>query len=165
MPTAAATAHPPAWPTTMKIVVVGPPGGGASSLVAAVSDLPVTGPVGREFGRRTLGTTVVYLFTLAQSAWWLVWPGTLIGAHAVIVVVPTSRLPEAYPLLDATAGSGLPYAVVVDRFGDPVRHHPAEIREALATDPSVPVIACDVRDRAAAQAAFTDLVSRLRPHQ
>jgi signal recognition particle receptor subunit beta len=146
---------------TLKLVVIGPHGGGAGSFVDAASELSPAGPPGWEFGRRTINATVVYLFGLTHARWWLVWRGMLAGARAVIVVTTTARLTEAFPALDAAQGTGLPYVVLINRFGEVERHHPDQIRAALSVDATVPVLACNTRDRGSVTAALTAVVAHL----
>jgi signal recognition particle receptor subunit beta len=75
------------------------------------------------------------------------------------VLVDTSRIDESFAAINYFENdSELPFVVAVNQFeGMPV-HDLEEVRDALALDPSVPLVTCDARDRASTIATLTELV-------
>ncbi|GAA4721902.1 ATP/GTP-binding protein [Isoptericola chiayiensis] len=168
---------------SVKVLVVGAYGVGKTTLIDAVSEIPMlrteeqittasvgvdprrgakdTTTVAMDFGRVTLGaSTALYLFgTPGQRRFWDLWAGLADGAVGVLVLVDTRRLEDSFEVLDQLEEhSRLPVAVVVNQFPDSPRHPDPEVRRALDLPPETPVVSGDVRERPHAVAALVALV-------
>ncbi len=163
-----------------KIVVAGGFGVGKTTLVGSVSEIKplrtealvtnesegvddleavpskATTTVAMDFGRITLAEDLVlYLFgTPGQRRVWFMWDDLCLGAIGAIVMVDTGRLNEAFSPLDYFEAKGIPFIVAVNEFEGGQRYPLAEVREALALPPEVPLINVDARERESAKAAL-----------
>jgi len=169
---------------SVKVLVVGAYGVGKTTLIGAVSEIPVlsteetitaasvgvdprlgektTTTVAMDFGRVTVGgTTALYLFgTPGQKRFWDLWAGLAEGAVGALVVVDTRRLEESFEVLDQLEEhTALPVTVVVNEFPDAPRHATDAVRAALDLPPGTPVVAGDLRERRQAVAALQALVA------
>ncbi|MEU6641536.1 ATP/GTP-binding protein [Saccharomonospora sp. NPDC046836] len=132
-----------------------------------VDDLPLDGTkstttVAMDFGRITLHSDLLlYLFgTPGQARFWFLWDDLSRGALGAIVLVDTRRIDQSFAAINYFENdSDLPFIVAVNRFNDELQHDLDEVREALALDPSVPLITCDARNPASTAEALRELVT------
>ncbi|WP_418276333.1 GTP-binding protein [Isoptericola jiangsuensis] len=168
---------------SVKVLVVGAYGVGKTTLIDAVSEIPMlrteesvttasvgvdpyvaqkaTTTVAMDFGRVTLGgSTALYLFgTPGQRRFWDLWAGLADGALGVLVLVDTRRLEDSFEVLDQIEEkTDLPLAVVVNQFPGSPQHPDEAVREALDLPVGTPVVSGDLRQRAQAVAALVTLV-------
>lgn len=164
-------------PLSVKILVAGAVGVGKTTLVSAVSEIEVaateanmtvaaelhddlsltpaktTTTVAMDFGRVTIqderGVLRLFLFgTPGQPRFWFFWDDLARGALAAIVLVDTRNLAASFPAISYFEDGGVPFIVVVNRFGGVLTHELHEIREALDLPPYIPLAAGDARERA-----------------
>ena len=88
------------------------------------------------------------------------WDELARGAVGAIVVADTRRLAESFPAIDFFEDLGVPFIVAVNCFDGRILHATADVREAIAVDPDVPVELFDARDRATVKHVLAILVER-----
>ncbi|GAA1213805.1 GTP-binding protein [Streptomyces rhizosphaericus] len=175
---------PPA--AELKIVVAGGFGVGKTTMVATLSEIKpltteevltdagrdiddltgvgmkTTTTVAMDFGRITFAEPIpmiLFLFgTPGQERFWSTWDDLSRGAVGAVVLADTRRLEDSFAAVNYFEQLKRPFVVAVNEFDNADRYPPDEVREALELDPKVPVLTCDVRERASANAVLVRLV-------
>ena len=129
-----------------------------SELSLGVDDLAgvenkTTTTVALDFGRITISRELVlYLFgTPGQDRFWFLWDELADGAMGAVVLADTRRLDNCFPAVDFFERRGLPFVIGVNCFEGTQLYTVEEVHRALDIDPAVPVVLCDVRQRASSK--------------
>ena len=119
-----------------------------------------TTTVAMDFGRLSLDADLIlYLFgTPGQDRFWFMWDDLVRGAIGAVVLVDTRRLADCFAAVDFFEDRNLPYVLGVNCFDGVQSHDLADVREALAVHPAVPMRVVDARDRASTTQTLIALV-------
>jgi hypothetical protein len=86
------------------------------------------------------------------------WDDLALGAIGAVVLVDTRRLADAFPSIDFFEHRKLPYIVAINCFDRLLHHQVEDVRHALTISPSVPIMACDARDRESVKQVLISVV-------
>jgi uncharacterized protein len=119
-----------------------------------------TTTVALDFGRITINPELIlYLFgTPGQERFWFMWDELCHGAMGAIVLADTRRLDNCFAALDYFEGRRIPFVIGVNCFDGVQLYDIAEVRHALDVDRTVPMVLCDVRERASTKELLGTLV-------
>jgi uncharacterized protein len=156
----------------VKIVITGPFGAGKTTLIRTVSEITVLSTerdlssetearpdkarttVAMDFGRIGIDSELVlYLFgTPGQDRFEFMWEVLGEGMLGYVVLIDADRpesVQEAVTILAAFRKmASVPFVVAMNRSAGVDAEGEAQLRDVLALDPSVPIVACDATDKA-----------------
>ena len=139
---------------------------GALTDIGRIDEVELTAPdklattVALDFGRITIDAELVlYLFgTPGQERFSFMWDEIARGAVGAMVIADTRRLECSFPAIDYCERRRVPFVVAVNCFNGIALHSDAEVREATAVGPDVPIRFFDARDRALVKTVLAALV-------
>lgn len=122
-----------------------------------------TTTVAMDFGRITISPELIlYLFgTPGQDRFWFMWNELAHGAIGAVVLADTRRLDSCFPSLDFFERRGIPFVIGVNCFDGTQLYEVEEVRQALDIDPAVPILLCDVRQRASSKELLITLTEHV----
>ena len=166
----------------VKIVITGPFGAGKTTLIRTISEITVLSTereissesearpdkarttVAMDFGRIGIDSDLVlYLFgTPGQDRFEFMWEVLGEGMLGYVVLIDADRpesVQEAVTILAAFRKMApVPFVVAMNRSSSVDPDAEAGLREVLALDPSVPVLACDATDKASVKLVLLSLL-------
>jgi signal recognition particle receptor subunit beta len=119
-----------------------------------------TTTVAMDFGRITLRDGVaIYLFgTPGQERFWFMWNELSRGALGAVVLADTRRLADCFGAGEFFERRGIRFLVALNEFADGYRYEDADVRQALALKPHVPLVRCDARNTPSASRVLITLL-------
>lgn len=119
--------------------------------------------VAMDFGRISVDEAFkLYLFgTPGQDRFAFMWDRISAGALGAVVLVDTARLDDCFAAIDYFENRRIPFVVAVNTFVEAPQGSAAEIREALALGPTIPVLTVDARVRESVKTTLLTLVDHL----
>ena len=135
----------------------------AESDDASKVDSKTSTTVAMDFGRIAVSDDIViYLFgTPGQDRFAFMWDQVAMGALGAVILIDTARLADGYAAIDYFESKGIPFVIATNRFAHSPTGTNEQIRDALALDPRVPVVAVDARERESVKLALISLVDYL----
>ncbi len=120
---------------------------GTDPCALASTPRKVTTTAAMDVGRLSLASDLVLVLfgTCGHARFWSTFLAVCRGAAATVLLVDTRRLADCFVYLDLFDRERMPFLIAVNAFDHSPVPPPAAVREALALDPSVPLVKCDAR--------------------
>jgi signal recognition particle receptor subunit beta len=80
------------------------------------------------------------------------------GAVGAVVLADTRRLADCFGAVEFFERRGIRFLVALNEFDDGYRYEEADVRQALALKPHVPLVRCDARNTPSASRVLITLL-------